>query len=535
MYMDDTTKKRVAQEWFRENEEKFRDIIENSVDWIWTQDDNGVFTYTSPNITELLGYRPDEIIGKRMADLVPHESTNPIANASALAAAAKRTFRLEHAVLRQDGSLLFLETIGVPVLGIHGENQGFHGISRDISERRRAEEDVRRQTARAEALAHTAVRLYAQLDLDTVLHAVCEKTCYALNAPAAGVALYDVDRKELCLTSSFGASSDWHRLSKPIERAVYDEYTRQMGSPIVIPDLREYPDLPDADLFAMLNVRTIVCASMFREGQLVGCLIVVTFGETRAFAEEELMLLQGLADQAALAIANAMLHKQVRAGHERMRQLSRRVVSAQEEERQRLSRELHDEAGQALTALKISLELIQNDLPARYRPLHHRLSEAIALTDTTMEHIRLLAQNLRPPVLDEVGINLTLADLCREFARRTQMIIQYSGIELSLPNPLGICLYRILQEALTNAAKHGHARRILVTLSRGADMVSLSVEDNGIGLGKRTIDLENDRTMGIGLLGIRERLEVLGGRLEIESRPGLGTCLIACIPWQEAQ
>jgi signal transduction histidine kinase/HAMP domain-containing protein len=229
---------------------------------------------------------------------------------------------------------------------------------------------------------------------------------------------------------------------------------------------------------------------------------------------------------------------ELRRANERLRRLAQQVISAQEKERQRLSRELHDEAGQALTALKISQELIKADLPARSGSLYQRLAEAIALTDATMEQMRLLAQDLRPPTLDAVGLNPTLEGFCRDFARRTQLSIDYLGAELPvLPEAVNICLYRFLQEALNNVAKHARANQVRVALSYEAAMVSLLVEDDGQGFDKQSMLSASRRPMdaGLGLLGMQERLDLVGGWLEVESHPGQGTHLTAHIPCEEVK
>lgn len=207
------------------------------------------------------------------------------------------------------------------------------------------------------------------------------------------------------------------------------------------------------------------------------------------------------------------------------RLLTQQVVSAQEEERQRLSRELHDEAGQALTALKISLDLIRSDLPET-SPLRQRLGEAVALTDATMEQIRLLAQDLRPPALDTVGLNYAIEGLCHDFGERTQLPVDYAGVQLPvLSEAAGICLYRFLQEALTNVARHARAHQVRVTLGCDGETVGLAVEDDGQGFAGQA-----GMPVGIGLMGMQERLQLLDGRLEIESRPGQGSRLTARIP-----
>jgi len=209
-----------------------------------------------------------------------------------------------------------------------------------------------------------------------------------------------------------------------------------------------------------------------------------------------------------------------------IQRLAKRVVVAQEEERRRIARELHDEAGQALTALKLGLSLIRNELPEA-ETIRRNLGDAIALADETKERIRLLAHGLRPPALETVGLNLTLEALCREFGKRTQLTIRYEGVELEgLPDTVNICLYRVLQEALTNVATHAGATRVDVNLACDADDLRLVIADDGRGLTTRTARLG----LGIGLLGMQERLEMLGGRLRIDSEPGQGTRLVAHVP-----
>lgn len=216
---------------------------------------------------------------------------------------------------------------------------------------------------------------------------------------------------------------------------------------------------------------------------------------------------------------------------EQLRELARRVVMAQEEERQRVSRELHDESGQALTALKISLELIKESLDPEAGELGENIAEAVTLTDTTRKRIRLLAQGLHPPVLDTLGINLALEDLCRDFSKRTKISISYEGQEIpNQSDAIHICLYRFLQAALTNVAEHAGATQIWVSLKLSDSQVSLSVQDNG-----RGIEAEKDgsffqNSSGLGLLGMRERLKLLKGKLEIDSQRGRGTRLVARLP-----
>lgn len=214
----------------------------------------------------------------------------------------------------------------------------------------------------------------------------------------------------------------------------------------------------------------------------------------------------------------------------RLRELGRQLVSAQEEERARVSRELHDEAGQSLTALKIHLELLHGELPAGASGLGARLREAVALVEATVDRVRALAQDLRPPALDTLGLNRTLEGFCRTFSHRTHLPVEYAGVELpSLRDVAQVCLYRFLQEALTNAAKHARASRVRVRLEALAGAVRLAVQDDGVGFDAARA-LGGVEGGGLGLVGMRERLELLDGRLEICSAPGAGTAIAAVVP-----
>jgi PAS domain S-box-containing protein len=251
------------------------------------------------------------------------------------------------------------------------------------------------------------------------------------------------------------------------------------------------------------------------------------------FPDDEMQLLQALAAHAAIALENARLFKEAQIGRERLLELTKRVISAQEEERRRLSRELHDETGQALTALRINLGLMDGDVPGDAAALRQRLGDAVTLTDSVGDQVRRMAQGLRPPVLDALGVNSALEGFCRDFGRRTQLAIEYSGEDIPLPSEtVGIHLYRVLQEALTNIIKHARAHRVQVALEAVDGMIRLVVEDDGVGFDLNTWESQPSG-MGIGLLGMRERVEQLQGRLEIISRPGRGTRLVARIPTLE--
>jgi signal transduction histidine kinase len=282
-----------------------------------------------------------------------------------------------------------------------------------------------------------------------------------------------------------------------------------------------------ARLAAPLGVGRSIYAPLRLGGRVSGVLCVVSADLTPA----DVPAVNILANQADTAVEGVRLLDELAATRAQLRELAHRSISEREEERRRWARTLHDEAGQALTVLRIDLELMQQDLPARCGSLRQRMADAVVLTGATLEQIRLLAQDLHPPALDDLGLSLTLEVFCRDFSKRTGLVIEYHGLEApALPLAVRVCLYRCLQEALTNVVKHACATQVRVALRGDAEMVSLSVEDDGRGFDLQTALPLSAWSTGIGLLGMQERLESLGGRLEIETRPSNGTSLAAHVP-----
>ncbi|HBE78577.1 MAG TPA: hypothetical protein DDW65_12500 [Firmicutes bacterium] len=225
------------------------------------------------------------------------------------------------------------------------------------------------------------------------------------------------------------------------------------------------------------------------------------------------------------------LEKRLQDSNNQLHQLSKQILTKLEDERCVVSRELHDQAGQGLVALKLFLGMIRDRLVIDYNVLLPQIDEAILLTSTILVGIRQLAIDLRPPTLDTLGLTDNLANYCHEYSQRIGIPIQYTGCELPLlSGAVSICLYRFLQEALTNVAKHAQAHNIKVELEYFDQQISLNVKDDGVGLltGKGKIKSSNN---GIGLIGMRERLEMLGGNLMIRSKLGKGTSIIAKVPW----
>ena len=234
------------------------------------------------------------------------------------------------------------------------------------------------------------------------------------------------------------------------------------------------------------------------------------------------------------------LNRYQRLLHERAltRQLTKEILDLQEKERRQLAQELHDELGQSLTSLTIGLTLLQDDLGEEQSAAKRRITDMLELTGRTLAQIRAMGHELRPPALDLLGLAPALQGHCRDFTRRCQIPVLFStqGNIPLLPDPYNISLYRFLQEALTNIARHAQASQVWVKLSASEDGIQLSVRDDGSGFarpmhsGAAFSAQRKDGSPGLGLLGMQERITNLNGRLQIETEPGEGALLIAWLP-----
>jgi signal transduction histidine kinase len=209
-----------------------------------------------------------------------------------------------------------------------------------------------------------------------------------------------------------------------------------------------------------------------------------------------------------------------------MRQLSQRLVAAQEEERRHLSRELHDHVGQVLTALRMELGRIERGRPPADTRLATAVAESKQLVDKMFRTVRDLALGLRPSMLDDLGLRAALEWHVRDISRRfgVEVDLRIEGNVDNLADSHQTCIYRVIQEALTNCVRHAKARSIVVDITAVDGRLTISVADDGTGFDAA------QRRGGLGLRGIEERVRELGGRLTIRTSPGHGTTLVMHLP-----
>lgn len=231
-----------------------------------------------------------------------------------------------------------------------------------------------------------------------------------------------------------------------------------------------------------------------------------------------------VADSLAVAIHHAQLGRAVERREEQLQALTARLAEAEEAERRRLARALHDQIGQQLTALGINLNVMKARLdPGKHPEFIARLDDSLELLKETTERVRRIIAGLRPPMLDDYGLLPTLRWCGEQLKARADINVVVEGEEPQprLGSPIEDALVRITQEALTNVAKHADASRVTIALSEEEDTVRLEVVDNGVGVDAEKTDPQ--QRGGWGIISMRERAEAIGGQCRVVSKPGGGT------------
>jgi two-component system NarL family sensor kinase len=299
----------------------------------------------------------------------------------------------------------------------------------------------------------------------------------------------------------------------------------ETGHALVIQDNQADPSSTEDDFSLVLqgDFNTWVCSPLKVEGEVIG-FYHLGRRKGRPNIYYDTALLEVVGNVVGVNLSNAQLLKDLRQKESELRRALHRSVEVTEDERKRLARELHDEIGQALTSILIQLKTVQEEKDVKV--IINRIDSLRQLTSQTIEELRRLAMDLRPAALDSLGIAAALRWHARQCSERTGVKIIFSEPDYPdrLPSHIELILYRIAQEGINNAIRHGNATQILLGLEVETSMVRLSIYDNGKGFH------ENERYSGLGLVGIRERVELLQGHFSLDSSPGSGTNLLIEIP-----
>ncbi len=412
----------------------------------------------------------------------------------------------------------------------NGPTAGMVLVFRDITKHQEALQEIRRQSQRAEALVETAARLNAQLELTSVLDTICNICNQALQANGTAVYLEDGTHHHVFQVRATKLQiADWEKnpiLQYKIPAELLERILSENKPVNLINDVQGYPGLPSVEFFKEQNIHTVGIAGLYRHHELIGVLVSLFRGDPIHLPEDTLMLLKGLADQATISITNASLFEQVRRGRESQRALTTRLVEIQETERRHIARELHDQIGQVLTGLQFMLESSKNKATEEQSS---KITEAQETVSALIEQIREMSLNLRPSMLDDIGLIPTLQWHFERYTKQTGIKVTFNqnGITQRFLPDVETAVYRIVQEALTNVARYAQVTEVNVQLAHQDNTLGVVIVDHGVGFDP-TFDIRKAATAG--LTGMRERANMLGGYMVVKSAPKEGTKILVMLP-----
>jgi signal transduction histidine kinase len=295
------------------------------------------------------------------------------------------------------------------------------------------------------------------------------------------------------------------------------------GRPTVI---ENYPDYPNAvPEFVAAGVTSAAAVPIVSGDRIFGALAVVSLGQTKNLLDRDLLVLSSIGRQAGIAVENAYLYGNLRF-------YARRITYAQEEERKRIARELHDDTIQSLIALSRRLEALSTSGEQLSEAVSHHIRDLWEQTDDMIQRVRRFSKNLRPSILDDLGLVPTLEELTADLNREADLRADFEvvGERRRLSSELELTLFRVAQEALTNVRKHAQATHVLTRIEISDGLVRMVVQDNGIGFKPPAFNESRTTESELGLIGMHERVRLLGGALVIESAPRHGTNVIVNVP-----
>jgi two-component system invasion response regulator UvrY len=489
--LHDITERSKAEEARRESEKRYQLLADNITDVICTLDKDLVVTYLSPSVNHLLGYTVEQSLGQHWTQFIEEALTPESAkvatgifreidaNMDDRSQDTYKSWTLELEFNRKDGSTLWTEGRVSILRSAEGKPIGFLAIVRDINERRRAQE------------------LFKTL---------------ANNSP---IAVYIVQGGKLQFVNSqfqhqAGAGeaellgTDGIRFVLPDDRGT----VKQMAEAMLKGERRnpyEYRFVGHSERIKWVMEQV---ASIQHNGRpaVLGTFMDIT---ERKHSEENLVRSES-----------------------QLRLLSQRILEVQEEERARIARELHDQLGQELVALKIEAVVLMEELAKspRLRERARGVVDLIERLDTTAHRI---AVSIRPEILDKLGLVKAIQWYAEDFERRSGIScpVEAPNDELVLPKAVSTCAYRILQEALVNVWKHSRASQAKVKVTGGHGVVNISVSDNGVGMDLGRLS----EGTSLGLLGMRERASLVGGKVSIRRNAGGGLRVTTSLPVSAAQ
>ncbi|MBI3244295.1 MAG: PAS domain S-box protein [Chloroflexi bacterium] len=530
----DITDRKQAEAALRESERRFREMLADLQLIAVMLDLEGRVTFCNDYLLTLTGWQRAEALGQDwFAMFVPGERGEVRQTFVAALSAGGVSAHYENPILTKSGEQRDILWNNTMLRDTAGNVIGTASIGEDITERKQAEEEQARlheqiqrrlkeltaihragrqlqKLLSPEALAQEVIRVLEEvLDYEYGAALLIEEATgrllpFAVSDKGLGPAYVEADRVYI---ESHQIRPGWGITG----------WVAQTGQSICVGDVRQEPHY-----YSMRDdIRSELCVPLRVSNKVIGVINIET-ARLNAYTSADQNVLETVATQIATAIQNVRLFDELRESRERLQALSKQLLEAQEAERRRIARELHDELGQALTALKLSLQSLERAPAAGLEP---QIQESIDIVEHALQQVRNLSVELRPSLLDDLGLVPALRWHLDRYTQRTGTAVHFMADPATgrPPPEIETVCFRVTQEALTNVARHAQAGQVWVDLRQSGDELRLTIRDDGTGFEARAARARAARGGSFGLLGMEERVLLIGGKIEIDSVPGEGT------------
>lgn len=488
--------------------------------------EEGTFLFVNETFARLADFQPDDLVGVNAASVIhPVSLTAVRRDWQAIRSGVGYHSLIEITLVDRHGRSLILETTGTLV-----DYQGRCALAwftHDISERKAREEELRRRNRELTALNAVASAVSEVLPPDEILNRALGQILTALDLETGWVLIL-TEEGSARLAACHGLTAAPPSLAFP---DCFCSTVLAENTPLIVEATDQRCVARQALSTASSPLTCHATVPIQAHGRTLGVLSVAA-SDTRYFDQAEMALLAAAGQQMGVALENARLWEELRQREQVRRELLGRVIRAQEEERQRVARELHDGVGQSLNALVFGLNAAATALNQGPELAPDLLARLKVSASDTVKELQEVIYDLRPSLLDDLGLTLALRWYARERlqTRGIRVVLDVPEEGQRLPSEVETALFRISQEAITNISKHAQAGEVSIRLQVEPHQVSMEISDDGAGFTPtETLTGDNDRR-GWGLLGMQERAALLGGELAIESQSGCGTCLRVTLP-----
>ncbi|MGC8785971.1 MAG: GAF domain-containing protein [Anaerolineae bacterium] len=406
-------------------------------------------------------------------------------------------------------------------------------VKRDVTAERQWESEILTRHHQLLALNRISSAVSGLSHLDEILNVALDTVLEIIHGTIGGILLVDKKTQTLQYRVQRGLSAKFvEEMQLQVGEGIAGTVAKT-GESILVKDISQDPRTARLELVSAEGLKGFISVPLKAKNEVVGVMNIASYMPGQ-FAKEDMYLLESIGYQLGTAIEQARLYERLRNASERYQKLLQHALTAQEEERKRIARELHDGTSQMLTGLALNLQAAM-DL-AEMNGIHderieERLKKAHALAVQTSIEVTKLINDLRPTLLDSLG-------LAPAIQRYAETWLQPKGINTSLrtrgherlPSEVEVALFRITQEAINNIMKHSEAKNVLIDLECDGEKCVLRIEDDGKGFDVQEITKVEKTGRGVGLFGMKERVTLVGGSCTVQSQPGKGTVIISEVP-----